>query len=190
MSRLVQIPPEAYSPTAFAEFNPAAGFSIPNARAMMWMSQLAYEAYQGGPSATIETVGKTMWKFTSVVPFAKHQISIKASYDTCGVIGDRPNAVVLAFAGTDPAVWETVITDVTLRRGEDTHAGFQAAADAVKAGGGPGHCVEPGRREAAFHHRSEHGCGGRRAHRARRGASRRQPGRGVRFWHAAYRQCE
>ena len=133
MSRLVQIPPEAYSPTAFAEFNPAAGFSIPNARAMMWMSQLAYEAYQGGPSATIETVGKTMWKFTSVVPFAKHQISIKASYDTCGVIGDRPNAVVLAFAGTDPAVWETVITDVTLRRGEDTHAGFQAAADAVKA---------------------------------------------------------
>ncbi len=132
MSRLVQLPPGDYSPTAFAKFDPAGGFSIDNARAMMWMSQLAYEAYQQGPSATIQTVGN-LWKFTSVVPFTKTQVSIKASYDTCGVIGEREKAVVLAFAGTDPAVWETVITDVTLRRGADTHAGFQAAADAVKA---------------------------------------------------------
>src|SRR5712671_3147535 len=120
MSRLVQIPPEAYSPTAFDEFKPAAGFSIGNARAMMWMSQLAYEAYQQGPSATIQTVGKDKWQFTSVAPFVKHQVSVKATYDTCGIIGDRPNAVVLAFAGTDPAVWETVIADVTLRLGADT----------------------------------------------------------------------
>jgi triacylglycerol lipase len=130
MSRLVELSPEEYSPSAFAKFDPAGGFSIDNARAMMWMSQLAYEAYLPGPSATIQTVGD-VWKFTSVAPFTKKQVGLKASYDTCGVIGEREKAVVLAFAGTDPAVWETVITDFTLHQGEETHAGFQAAADAV-----------------------------------------------------------
>src|SRR6185369_11557644 len=49
MSRLVEISPDEYSPTAFAKFDPAGGFSLDNARAMMWMSQLAYEAYRPGP---------------------------------------------------------------------------------------------------------------------------------------------
>jgi len=131
MSRLVEISPEEYSPTAFAKFDPAGGFSLVNARAMMWMSQLAYEAYRPGPSATIQTVGD-LWKFTSVIPFTKKQVSLKASYDTCGVIGERDKAVIIAFAGTDPGVWQTIITDFTLRPGGDTHAGFQAAADAVR----------------------------------------------------------
>jgi hypothetical protein len=131
MSRLVQLPPEAYSPTAFAEFKPAGGFSIPNARAMMWMSQLAYEAYQPDQPATIQAVGNTKWHFTSVVPFAKQKVSLRANYDSCGVIGEREDAIVLAFAGTDPGVWQTVITDVTLRPDTHTHAGFQDAANAV-----------------------------------------------------------
>jgi hypothetical protein len=131
MSRLVEISAEEYSPSAFAKFDASGGFSIDNARAMMWMSQLAYEAYRPGPSATIQTVGD-VWKFTSVVPFAKKQIGFKATYDTCGVVGERDKAVVIAFAGTDPGVWETIITDFTLRPGGDTHAGFQAAADAVR----------------------------------------------------------
>ncbi|MEA2998147.1 MAG: triacylglycerol lipase [Alphaproteobacteria bacterium] len=131
MSRLVQLPASDYSPTAFAKFDPAAGFSIDNARAMMWLSQLAYEAYQPDQPATIQTVGK-LWGFTRVAPFAKRKVSFKASYDTCGIIGERDKAVILAFAGTDPGVWETIITDFTLRPGTDTHAGFQDAADAVK----------------------------------------------------------
>jgi len=131
MSRLVQLPASDYSPTAFARFDPIGGFSIDNARAMMWLSQLAYEAYQPDQPATIQTVGK-LWGFTRVAPFAKRKVSFKASYDTCGLIGERDKAVILAFAGTDPGVWETVITDFTLRPGGDTHAGFQDAADAVK----------------------------------------------------------
>ncbi|HEX4552738.1 MAG TPA: lipase family protein [Xanthobacteraceae bacterium] len=131
MSRLVEISPEEYSPSAFAKFDPAKGVSLDNARAMMWMSQLAYEAYRPGPSATIQTVGD-VWKFTSVVPIAKKQVGINATYDTCGVIGERDKAVIIAFAGTDPGVWQTIITDFTLRPRGDTHAGFQAAADAVR----------------------------------------------------------
>ena len=133
MSRLVQLPPEAYSPTAFVGFDPAKAFSIDNARAMMWMSQLAYEAYPHGPSATIQTVAKDKWGFTNVIPFEKPQVSFKATYDTCGIIGERDKAVILAFAGSDPGVWETIITDFNLLPRGDTHPGFQDAADAVKA---------------------------------------------------------
>src|SRR3981189_817575 len=132
MSRLVQLPASDYSPTAFARFDPIGGFSIENARAMMWMSQLAYEAYQPDQPATIQTVGK-VWGFTRVAPFAKRKVSFKATYDTCGIIGERDKAVILAFAGSDPGVWETIITDFNLLPRGDTHPGFQDAADAVKA---------------------------------------------------------
>jgi len=133
MSRLVQLPVSDYSPTAFVGFDPAKAFSIDNARAMMWMSQLAYEAYPHGPSATIQTVAKDKWEFTNVIPFEKPQVSFKATYDTCGIIGERDKAVILAFAGSDPGVWETIITDFNLLPRGDTHPGFQDAADAVKA---------------------------------------------------------
>src|SRR3979411_162127 len=172
MRRRVPLPASDYSPTAFARFDPIGGFSIDNARAMMWLSQLAYEAYQPDQPATIQAVGK-LWGFTRVMPFAKRKVSFKASYDTCGLIGERDKAVILAFAGTDPGVWETVITDFTLRPGGDTHAGFQDAARAppggltgggggVQGGGGAGHGAEPGRRQAAVHHRPQPGRGDRR----------------------------
>ena len=55
-----------------------------------------------------------------------------ASFDTTGVFGERADAVVLSFAGTDPAVWETLATDFNPRIGPgNTHVGFQAAMDAA-----------------------------------------------------------
>jgi len=96
----------------------------------MWISQLAYET---GKSQTIDAVRK-LWGFTSVSSFIQHKVDVTASFDTCGILGERPDAVVLAFAGTDPAVWETLATDFNIRLtpNTDTHVGFQTALDAVR----------------------------------------------------------
>src|SRR5262249_23337191 len=107
-----------------------AQFTLDNARALMWMSQLAYETRQ---QATIDAV-KEFWSFTGITPIIRHNIGIRASFDTRGLIAERQDAVILAFAGTDPAVWETLATDFNLRPldEKDTHFGFQAAMDAAQ----------------------------------------------------------
>jgi triacylglycerol lipase len=83
MSTLVELDPNQYSPSAFDAFDPeATDFKIGNARAMMWMSQLAYET---GRPQTIAAVGN-LWGFAGVTPFIRHKISLAASFDTCGII--------------------------------------------------------------------------------------------------------
>jgi triacylglycerol lipase len=131
MSTFVEIAPEEYDAAAFGGFNAsAAGFELANARALMWLSQLAYEAHR---EPTIETVSRE-WGFTSAVPFIKQKTSLNDSFETCGIIGERVDAVILAFAGTDPGIWQNLATDIRFqpRAGSDTHEGFQSAADAAR----------------------------------------------------------
>jgi triacylglycerol lipase len=131
VSTFVEIPPEQYSATAFANFNAAVtDLSIGNARAMMWFSQLAYET---GQPETIDAVSK-QWGFSTAVSFIKKKVDVVASFDTCGLLGERPDAIVLAFAGTDPGVWETLATDFNIRLlpDTDTHIGFQTALNAAQ----------------------------------------------------------
>jgi triacylglycerol lipase len=131
VSNFVEIPPGQYSATAFADFNAAlTDLSIGNARAMMWISQLAYEAYSTG--STIKTVAP-QWGFAPPVPFNKPKTGLEGSFDTTGLWGERADAVVLAFAGTDPGVWQTVATDGAAKLSPDTdiHTGFQTALNAA-----------------------------------------------------------
>jgi triacylglycerol lipase len=131
MSKFVELPLDQYSPTAFGAFDTAAdGFTIGNARALMWLSQLAYEANR---QPTIGQVG-ALWFFDSIIPFIRHKIGLAESFETCGIVGERADAVFLAFAGTDPAVWETPATNFRFVPQPDTnpHAGFQAALEGAK----------------------------------------------------------
>jgi hypothetical protein len=130
VSIFVELPPARYCATAFAAFDPAAGFSIGNARAMMWFSQLAYEI---GKRATIDAVAPH-WGFAKVAVFVKRKIAANAVCATCGLIGERADAVVLAFSGTDPVVWEMHATNLNIRLSEDgdTHSGFKAAIEAAR----------------------------------------------------------
>jgi len=66
------------------------------------------------------------WSFRSVIPFIKSKTSLKGSFETCGLVGERDDAVVLAFAGTDPGIWQNLTTDFTPlpQTGSDTHEGF------------------------------------------------------------------
>jgi hypothetical protein len=131
MSTLVEIYPDQYSKTAFDNFDPAAtDFRIGNALALMWMSQLAYET---GKKETIDTV-KALWGLESATPFIRRKIGLPSSFEAGGIIGEGRNAVILAFSGTDPVVWETLAADfnILLTPDKNTHSGFQAAADALQ----------------------------------------------------------
>ena len=130
MSIFVELPPARYCATAFAAFDPAAGFSVGNARALMWFSQLAYET---GKQATIDLIAPG-WGFAKVAVFVQRKIAANAVCATCGLIGERPDAVVLAFSGTDPVVWQMHATNLNIRLSQDcdTHSGFKAAMEAAQ----------------------------------------------------------
>lgn len=131
MSTLVEIDPSEYDPAAFKDFKPSAtGFELANARALIWFSQLAYETHR---APTIQAVSQT-WRFSNVVPFITHKTSLEGSFETCGLIGERDGAVILAFAGTDPGIWQNLTTDFTPlpRVGSDIHDGFRQAAAAAQ----------------------------------------------------------
>jgi len=130
MSILVSFPIETYqnfARDAFKGFAPAAkDFTIENARALMWFTQLAYE-YNRKEEDKIRLV-KNLWGINEITAFeAKKGLS----YDTHGLIGIRDDAVLLAFCGTDPLVFDTVLTDARFPlTKEDVHHGFAEAAAA------------------------------------------------------------
>jgi len=130
VSTFVEIAPDEYDDAAFDGFDASAGgFAIGNARALMWMAQLAYETHQ--PSTIQVLSGK--WSFSSAIPFSKRKTGLNGTFETCGIIAERPDAVILAFAGTDPGVWQNLATDFNARptANTDTHAGFELAAGAA-----------------------------------------------------------
>jgi triacylglycerol lipase len=132
MTIFAQIPAAEYDPHAFDSFNAStASFKIANARALMWFSQLAYETHAKPP--TIPTVFPK-WSFRSVTPFILENTNLNRSFETCGLIGERDDAVVMAFAGTDPGIWQNLTTDFTPLPtvGSDTHDGFRLAAAAAQ----------------------------------------------------------
>lgn len=140
MSDFVEFPQAVYDAAGnvFASFAAArADFSIENARALMWFAQLAYEVDTSGQGAAAADAKISRiasgWGFQSVRSFAARLDELGMSYDTTGLVGVRADAVVLAFAGTDPAVWETVATDAhfLVDPASDTHRGFHAAATAA-----------------------------------------------------------
>jgi triacylglycerol lipase len=132
MTSFVEILPEEYDKDAFKGFDAsAADFKIGNARALMWFSQLAYETHR---RPTIDAIALGKWDFTSVTPFIQQKTSATGSFETCGLIGERDKAVILAFAGTDPGIWQNLVTDFTPvpQAGSDIHDGFRVAAAAAQ----------------------------------------------------------
>lgn len=129
MSFLVELPPGQYNRNAFANFNEASGNFDPDvARAMMWMSQLAYETHV---PQTINTVSG-FWTLSGVKPLIQSAKSTLPVSDTRGVIAQRDGATIVAFAGTDPLILKNWVSDFYLGRSKaDAHQGFEDAAAAV-----------------------------------------------------------
>lgn len=138
MTDFVQFPESVYEQAGnvFAGFNGTlTGFALANARSLMWFAQLAYEVDNTGANAAaaakVDRI-RSRWQFDPVTQFRGHNVEIGSIYDTTGVFGERTDAVVMSFAGTDLGVWETVATDADFKAdAEDIHSGFHKAANAV-----------------------------------------------------------
>lgn len=134
MSNFVRFPEQTYidAGNVFAAFDPTkSSFTIANARALMWFAQLAYEVDDTGAEQTTDKIERirTRWGFDKVTPIRRQAVAFGGTFSTTGIVGERQNAVIVAFAGTDPGVWETVATDANFVRDDqtDVHKGFQAA---------------------------------------------------------------
>ena len=144
MSILVELPEDQYSPIAFANFAPRAGFDLNTARAMAWMSQLAYETRF---LDKIERIAKG-WGRGDVRVLEQPTKSTLPLSSTHGVLATTKDAVIIAFAGTDPLTLLNWISDFYLGRpGTDVHQGFEDAAAAVwiDVGAAIERCINNGR---------------------------------------------
>jgi len=138
MSILVELPERLYQSDAFAAFAAISPYSLGTARAMAWMSQLAYETADRGKVERIcalfdlrllESVANDRDGGSDLLPI-----------HTRAVIAERHDAIIIAFAGTDPLIPANWITDfdvgLRFRFNERVtppalHSGFEKAYKSV-----------------------------------------------------------
>jgi triacylglycerol lipase len=130
MSVLTQLPTQLYDPKAFAAFSGDVGFSLGTGRAMMWMSQLAYETddqdkicsvlQQWGLALNVD--GIIVKEAPTVLPLASTHL----------FVANGRGSTFIAFAGTDPLVSANWISDFDVHLSStDTAQGFTDAAEIV-----------------------------------------------------------
>src|SRR5437016_7976060 len=128
MSFLVELARSAYPSTAMDRLAAVSSFSLDNARAMMWMSQLAYEtAHESKIRDILASFQMTLRAFKSNDP-----VTGLPPKSACAVVAGGRNVTVVAFSGTDPLKIEDWITDFTPRETtQNLHQGFQDAVETV-----------------------------------------------------------
>ncbi|MBO0759065.1 MAG: lipase family protein [Bradyrhizobiaceae bacterium] len=128
MSFLVELPLSEYCKDAFAQFDPAVGCKQGNALAMAWMSQLAYETRL---PEKIRAIGE-LWQLGETRIVQQPAKSTLPLSDTRGIITSKGEALIIAFAGTDPLHLLNWVSNFYLgQRNAEAHAGFRDAAAAV-----------------------------------------------------------
>jgi triacylglycerol lipase len=129
MSFLVSLPEESYRNDALAHFTANSNFTLGNAQAMMWLSQLAYETGEGEKIKRI--LPRLGLQFLDFGP--NELIPGLLRRKACFIVATRPDATFVAFAGTDPLKLQDVITDLSAKvTSEGFHEGFAEAAGAVQ----------------------------------------------------------
>ncbi len=128
MSFLVELARSAYPKDALNGFSPNPQFGLDNARAMMWLSQLAYEtADKSKVESILGDLLLTMRAFVSNDP-----VTGLPPRSACAFVAGGRGATFISFSGTDPLKIEDWITDFTATRSTtDLHSGFQNAVDTV-----------------------------------------------------------
>lgn len=128
MSFLVELPENQYASAAFGEFSSRPEFNLGTARAMAWMSQLAYETRLPDKIAQIAK----LWGLQNVRRLQRPAKSTLPLSSTHGLLATKDNALIVSFAGTDPLNLVNWISDFYLGRPTaDVHQGFCDAAVAV-----------------------------------------------------------
>jgi len=128
MSFLVEIEESAYPADGLDKFAASASFAIDDARAMMLMSQLAYETAH--PTKITNVLGR--WSLTLKDSASNNPVTGLPPHSACFVAAAGRNATIIAFSGTDPLKLQDWITDFTASRSpDDLHSGFQDAVEFV-----------------------------------------------------------
>jgi len=128
MSILVELPLELYEPKAFAAFRPTAAFDLGTARALAWMSQLAYESAHPDKIAAICGTWGLRRPCIIKSPPARRLPRV----DTRAIIAEGHGATIVAFAGTDPLVPANWFTDFDFSvTAGSVHRGFEEATESV-----------------------------------------------------------
>ena len=128
MSFLVRLDESKYPAQALDKFAANSQFGLDNARAMMWLSQLAYETDDEPKVERIlgrlqlKKLGfKTNDSATGLPP-----------HSACVVIAEGHGATFVMFAGSDPGKFEDWVTDFdAMPSAEGLHTGFQEAVKTV-----------------------------------------------------------
>jgi pimeloyl-ACP methyl ester carboxylesterase len=127
LSIFVRIAPDLYELDAFGDFLAAPDFRLGNARALMWLSQAAYqlEDFQDFAQRGLFAA----WGLQAPTPLVAKTLAVYTS----GFHAFREDAAFLVFTGTDPVRWETLATDVLAIQPAhtDVHFGFLRAFEAV-----------------------------------------------------------
>jgi triacylglycerol lipase len=128
MSFLVEIDESAYPRNALDKFSASPSFTLDDARAMMWMSQLAYET--AFPTKITNVLGRFN---LSLKDLAGNNPSTRLPPNSaCFVAAAGRDATIIAFAGTDPLSIQDWIIDFTAAHSpDDLHQGFKNSVDAV-----------------------------------------------------------
>ncbi|HET6376516.1 MAG TPA: lipase family protein [Methylocella sp.] len=130
MSFLTKLPRDLYASDGFAGFEGEGRFSLGDGRAMMWMSQLAYETDE---PEKIQDILR-MW---GMAPGGKSVIAGEVKTllplaQTRAVMAAGRGAAIVAFAGGDPLVLANWITVLDVRTGGSQIAkGFDLATGCV-----------------------------------------------------------
>ena len=128
MSEPVELHRSQYPDDALDRFTPNAQFDFENARAMMWLSQLAYETVHD--AKVTEILGA--WGLTRRDVITNDPGTGLPPRSACAIVADGRDATFVAFAGSDPLKFNDWVTDFTLMpTPDDLHSGFKAAVDFV-----------------------------------------------------------
>ncbi len=128
MSVFVELNRSQYPDNALNRFAPTSEFSLDNARAMMWLSQLAYEtAHQ---TKVQDILGA--WQLTMPVFETNDPGTGLPPHSACVVGAAGRGATFFTFAGSDPLKVEDWVTDFNaMPSTTDLHTGSQKAVETV-----------------------------------------------------------
>jgi hypothetical protein len=128
MSFFTRLPEPLYSRDAFAAFNPSRAFDLGTARALAWMSQLAYETDNRDKIERI--LG--LWNLRLVTLLKAEVRRLVRVANTHGLVASRDDVQIIAFAGTDPVDLANWISDFDARIDQKGAAqGYETAADSI-----------------------------------------------------------
>jgi triacylglycerol lipase len=128
MSIFVELPRNAYPDNALAGFTATPGYKLDNARAMMWLSQLAYET---ADESKVDDILKA-WQLTKLGFVTNNALTGLPPHSACVVVAESQHATFVTFAGSDPAKPQDWITDFeAMPSPDDLHSGFEQAVETV-----------------------------------------------------------